>query len=166
MRQARSPSFFSKYPTPPKHDAEPLKREASALENRIVQISPEAERFVDALGEGKISLQHLEKAIASREADKQVLQAQVEDIERKLSEEYVREYNADSIRTALQGFRVAFDSLEPDEKANALRCILQDVVVYPDKIVLNVFETPEFGGSLQIRTKKLPRLDSNQRQGG
>jgi len=44
----------------------------------------------------------------------------------------------------LQDFRAAFGALARQDQAEALQCILRDVVVYPEKLVLEVFELPEF----------------------
>ena len=56
----------------------------------------------------------------------------------------MKAFGAELIRNSLTSFANIFDSLSPDDKAKALRILLRDIYVYQDKIVLNVYELPEF----------------------
>lgn len=136
---------------------EPLEREAGELKRRIDGIEAEITKYVKALGKGKISIERLEKEIEERENEKQALLAKYEEIRCKMNEESLDDYDAELVRKNLQDFQKLFQSLTPKEKAEALQCVLQDVTVHPDKLVLNIFELPEFSPGSKKRTEWLPR---------
>lgn len=81
---------------------------------------------------------------------------QLDEIQRKINSESVAEYNADLVRNTLSDFKATFDNLGLNEKAQALQYVLKDVIIYPDKIVLDIFELPEFCIGSKNRIKKLP----------
>ena len=114
---------------------------------------------VKALGKGKISVDRIKKEIVSLESDKQLLLVQLDEIQRKINDESVSGYNSELVRNALNDYCLAFSNLDKKNQALALQCILNDVIIYPEKIVLDIFELPEFGFSSQNRIKKLPQLD-------
>jgi hypothetical protein len=60
------------------------------------------------------------------------------------------------VRQHLKDFRKSFDNLAPNEKTEALQCVLKDIIVHPEKIVLNIYEFPEFKRGSQNRTEWLP----------
>ena len=49
-----------------------------------------------------------------------------------------------------------FHSLTDKEQVETLQCLLKNIIVYPDKLVLNVFEIPEFISGSQKRSTSLP----------
>jgi hypothetical protein len=50
-----------------------------------------------------------------------------------------------------------FNSPTGEERSQTLQCILKDIVLFPDKIVLNIFEIPELAPGSQNRAAWLPR---------
>ena len=141
----------------------PLLDEEKALEERLSELNQEISRYVDAIGRGNLSVEALEKAMADRQSDGALIQAQLENVRMKINSANIKEFDASLVRRNLLNFRSAFDGLDDKEKAEALQCILKDITIYPDKIVLNIFDLPEFNPGSQKRTTKLRRLDSNQR---
>ena len=141
--------------------AAPLEKERKRLKRRINEIETELDTYVKSLGKAALSLERLERAIANGEKEKEALQIQLDDVERQINDEITRDFNVDIVRRHLQNFRGAFDSLTGEEKSQALQCILKDIVLHPDKIVLNIFEIPESAPGSQNRTDWLPGLDSN-----
>ncbi len=142
---------------------EPLLQEQQSLKNRLLEIEREIDRYVLALGRGSVSIVRLEREIVSRQADKILLEQQLEYVEQRIRDSQVTEYDADLVRKNLLDFGTAFQGLNPKEKSEALQCLLKKVTVFEDRIVLEIFDLPEFNPSSQKRPTKLPRLDSNQR---
>lgn len=140
---------------------EPLQKEAQQLRNRLKEIDQEMNRYVKALGQGKLSIGRLETEIAALELDRDSLQTQVDGIERKISESAVRDYNAELLQQTLRDFRTSFAALTPPEKSEALQCVLKGVTVHPKKLAMEIFELEGFHPSSQIRKEWLPGLDSN-----
>ena len=96
----------------------------------------EIDRYVRALGQGTMLLKRIEQEIAQREEDKAKLQVQCESLQQTLREQVVKDYDAEIVLKALQDFRKVFHALAPLEQAEVLRCLVRDVVVYPDKLLL------------------------------
>jgi len=91
---------------------------------------------------------------------------QLDEIERKINESMIRDFNAELLRRTLRDFRTAFTSLTPPEQSEALQCVLKGVTVSPQKLTLEVFELEEFHPSSQNRKEWLPGLDSNKQPFG
>jgi hypothetical protein len=89
------------------------------------------------------------------------LQIQLNEIERKINESAVRDYNAEVLQPTLRDFHSAFAAQTPPEQSEALQCVLKGVTVHPQKLALEVFELEEFHPSSQNRKEWLPGLDSN-----
>ncbi|MGH9732627.1 MAG: hypothetical protein ACRD4A_13085 [Candidatus Acidiferrales bacterium] len=111
--------------------------------------------------QGKLSIERLEEEISALEANKRVLQDELRGLEQKINEATARDYNAEVLQKTLQSFRTAFTGLNPAEQSEALQCVLKNVVVYPQKLALEVFELGEFLPGSQNRKEWLPGLDSN-----
>ena len=141
----------------------PLYQEEASLKARLSEIEGEIDQFVQALGKGKISIDRLEKEIESREQDRVLLKSQLDYVQQKIRQSAIPEFDAAIVRKNLADFQAAFGGLTSREQAEALKCILKAVTVFPEKIVLDVFDLPEFKPGSQNRPMKLPRLDSNQR---
>jgi site-specific DNA recombinase len=144
-----------------KRKTEPLEREAGQVKKRIEEIEKEIGRYVKALGQGRLSIGRLEAEIKALEADKQVLQHKYDDLQRKINESAVRDFNAELLQQTLGDFRTAFAALTPPERSEALQCVLKGVTVHPGKLDLEIFELEEFRPSSQKRKDWLPGLDSN-----
>ncbi len=144
-----------------KGKVEPIEREAREIKKRLKEIEQEVGRYVKALGQGKLSISRLEAEIGSLEIQKQGLQKQYDDLQRKINEAAVRDYNVEVLQRALQDFRSVFCALTPQERSEALQCILKQVMIYPDKLDLEVFELAEFCRGSQERKEWLPGQDSN-----
>lgn len=141
----------------------PLLADEKLLKSRIAEIEAEIDRFVNAIGRGTMSVERLESEMESRERDRVLLQSQLDDLQQRIGHNTVAEFDVGIVRKNLADFRLAYEAVSPREQAEALQCILKEVTVFPDKIVMEIFDLPEFKRGSQKRTKKLPRLDSNQR---
>jgi len=140
----------------------PLLAEEKSLKARIAEIEGEIDRFVQAVGRGTLSVERLEAEMGAREQDRILLQSQLEYVQQKIRQSAVTEYDADIVRKNLADFGLAFEGLTPREQAEALQCLLKEVTLFPDRVVLEVFDLPEFRPSSQKRTTRLPRLDFNR----
>ncbi len=140
---------------------EPLAKDAERIKKRLGEVEAEIGRFVKALGQGKLSVNRLEKEIEAREKDRKALQVLYDDLQQKIREDVVREYNAELVKRTLQSFQETFQGLSPKEQAEALQCVLKDVIAYPDKFALDIYELAEFTPGSQNNPRWLPREDSN-----
>lgn len=144
-----------------KRKAEPLEREARQVRKRLQEIEQEITRYVKALGHGKLSIGRLEKEIGGLEGDRQVLQRRYDDLQREINASVVEEYNVEVLHRTLKDFRTAFTALNPEEKSEALQCVLKSVTVHPAKLDLEVFAHEDFCPSSQKHSGWLPGQDSN-----
>ena len=71
-----------------------------------------------------------------RESDKNLLQSRLDEIQSKINREFTTEFDSDLIRRNLQKLKSALENLAPKDKAEALQCILKEITMHPDKIVL------------------------------
>jgi site-specific DNA recombinase len=140
----------------------PLEQEIKETEKRLSEIESEISNYVQALGKGKISVERLEQEIEQRQKEQEALKLRQEELQRQINTEATQDFNAELVKSTLQDFNRVFESLTPQEKSEALQCVLKDVTLYPDKVVLNIFELPGFKAGSQNRTNWLPRQDSNQ----
>jgi site-specific DNA recombinase len=140
---------------------EPLDKEAVQIKKRLEEIEQEIRRYVKALGQGKLSVARLEAEIDTLEEEKRTLQQRYDDLQRKINESVVRDYNAEVLQRTLDYFRSTFTALTQPEQSEALQCVLKRVTVYPQKLSLEVFEMEEFLPSSQKRKGWLPGQDSN-----
>ena len=140
---------------------EPLEREARTDRKRLKEIEQEIDRYVKALGQGKISIRRLETEIGALEADKRSLQSERDDLERRINESASRDFNAELLQRTLRDFQAAFTALAPREQSEALQCVLKGVIVHRSKLQMEIFELEEFQPSSQKRKDWLPGLDSN-----
>ncbi len=134
---------------------EPLELEIRSLEERIRELEREIDRYVQALGQGVLSVQRLEEAIAERESDIVLIKSRLNELRQELNRTTSDQFNADLVKKNLLDFKAAFDGLAPKERAETLQYILQSVVVYPEKIILEIFDLPEFKAGSKNRTTKL-----------
>ena len=67
------------------------------------------------------------------------------------------DYNADLVKQNLRDFRKVFHALTPTEQAEALQCMLKQITVFPEKLVLDVYELADFARGSQNRASWLPR---------
>jgi chromosome segregation ATPase len=144
-----------------KRKVEPLEKEAGRINKRLEEIEQEIGRYVKALGQGKISIGRLETEISALEVDKQVLQRERDDLERRINESASRDFNAELLQRTLRDFQATFTALTPREQSEALQCVLKGVIVDRSKLQMEVFELEEFHPSSQIRKGWLPGQDSN-----
>ena len=96
-----------------KRKVEPLEKEAARINKRLEEIEQEIGRYVKALGQGKISIGRLETEISALEVDKQVLQRERDDLERRINESASRDFNAELLQRTLRDFQATFTALTP-----------------------------------------------------
>jgi chromosome segregation ATPase len=140
---------------------EPLEKEAVRINKRLEDIEQEIGRYVKALGQGKISIGRLETEISGLEVDKQTLQGELENVERRINESASRDFSAELLQRTLRDFQATFTALTPREQSEALQCVLKSVIVHRSKPQMEVFELEEFHPSSQKRKVWLPGQDSN-----
>ena len=139
-----------------KEKVRPLEQEAIRLRAKLDQLEREIDRFVRGVGQGTVSVQRLEQEMREREKGRLALEAQYEDVQRQICEQVARDYDAEIVLRNLRDFRKVFDALAPQEQAQVLRCLIRDIIAYPDKLVLNIFELAELTPGSQQRTNWLP----------
>src|SRR5215469_2600053 len=142
-----------------KQKMEPLEREAVQTKKRLEEIDDEIGRYVKALGQGKFSIERLESEIARLDTVKYALQQQLDDLQRKINESAMRDFNAELLQRTLRDFRNAFTALAAPEQSEALQCVLKGVTVYPQKLDLEIFELQEFLPGSQNRKEWLALED-------
>ena len=116
----------------------------------------EVDRFVHAVSKGTISVERLEQEMRRREADKHALSTQLADLERKITEQAASDYNAELVKQNLRQFRTVFHALTPDEQSEAPQCILKEITVLPQKLILEVYELADFAKGSQNRSEWCP----------
>jgi site-specific DNA recombinase len=144
----------------------PLQQEEIRLRARLDEVEREVERFVRALGQGTILVKRLEREILQREKDKEAIQVQYDSVQQKLREHAARDYDSEIVLKSLQDFGKVFDALARQEQAEVLRCLIRDIVAYPDKLLMNIFELAQLTPGSQKRKDWLPGQDSNLRPAG
>ena len=149
-----------------KERVRPLEQEIKDTEKRLGEIDGEIGNYVQALGKGKISVERLEQEIDQRQKEQEALKLRQEELHRQINREATQDLDVELVKSTLQDFNKVFESLTPQEQSEALQCVLKDVTLYPDKVVLNIFELPGFKAGSQNRTNWLPRQDSNLQPSG
>ncbi len=134
---------------------EPIEKEMTEVRAQINEVESEMQEFVRALGKARVSFERLEKAIEVGEGEKRQLQARLESLAQKLNEKTVTALNAELVRKSLQDLRACFQSLTLPEQAEVLQCVLKDVILERDKVVLEIFELPEFRSGSMNRPRML-----------
>jgi hypothetical protein len=86
----------------------------------------------------------LEKALEKIEQQKAVLTSREKELENRVSETEVHEFDSRLIQENLRKFRDTFSTLTDEEKPECLQMILKDVVLAQDTVQLNIFDLPEF----------------------
>lgn len=136
---------------------QPLEKEAGEIQRRLTELDAEIDRFVGAVGQGTISVARLEKEIAQRQTDQKALRAQYDKLQQSVREQTACDCNAELVKRNLREFRNVFRALTPDEKMQALQCLLKQITVLPDKLVLEVFELADFAEGSKNRSNWLQR---------
>ena len=149
-----------------KQRVRPLEQEGIRLRAALDKLEREIDRLVRGVGQGTVSVQRLEQEMFRQQKEQQGLEAQYQAVQRQIQEQATREYDAEIVLRNLQDFQKVFAALLPQEQCEVLRCLVRDIVVYPDKLVFNIFELAEVGTSSQQRTGWLPGQDSNLRPAG
>ncbi len=139
------------------HRVRPLEQETRSIKRRLDEIENEIGNYVQALGKGKISVERLEQEIEQGEKEQGTLKRRYEELKRQINSEATQDFNAELVKSTLQDFNKVFQSLTPQEQTEALQCVLKDVTLFPDKVVLNIFELPGFKAGSQNRINWLLR---------
>lgn len=110
------------------------------------------------MGKGTIPVELLEEALKDRLQEKKDLENKRFSVRQKTQARQLKEFDFELIRKNLQNFQKVFEGLDDNVKPQCLRLILQDVIVHEDKVILNVFDLPEFVGGSKNRQIWLPGL--------
>jgi site-specific DNA recombinase len=137
---------------------EPMQKEAAEIKTRLAELEAEIDRFVQALGKGSISVERLEKELEERETSRKALHIRYDDLQQEINEDAAHEYNAELVKHNLRDFRKVFHALTPPEQTEALQCMLKQITVYPEKLVLDVYELADFSTGSKNRANWLPAL--------
>jgi hypothetical protein len=129
----------------------PLEQESIRLTAKLDQLEREIDRFVHGMGQGTVSVKRLEQEMRQREKGQQAMKAPYEAVQRQITEQTARDYDAEVVLRNLQNFRKVFDSLTPQKRADVPLCLIKNIIVYPDKLVLNIFELAELTPGSQKR---------------
>ena len=145
-----------------KKEIGPIKAEIGACGKRLNEIDREIENLVEGVAKGKNSVEILEKAISKHKEEKADLENRQFELEQRIRGSEFEQYDLELVRANLSDFRRIFEALEEKEKPRCLELILRDIIMFKEKIVINIFDLPEFNIGSQIRSTKLPGPDSNQ----
>ena len=77
------------------------------------------------------------------------MQVQLDELERKINESSIRDYNVELLLRTLRDFRAAFTALTSPEQTEALQCVLKGVTVHPQKLAMEIFKLQGFRPSSQ-----------------
>jgi len=135
----------------------PLQKETAEVKARLAELETEIDRFIQALGKGSISIERLEKELEQRETSRKTLQIRYDDLQQKINEDAAYDYNAELVKHNLRDFRKVFHALTPPEQTEALQCMLKQITVFPEKLVLDVYELADFSRGSKDREKWLRR---------
>ncbi len=80
-----------------------------------------------------------------------------EDLQRRINEEAAYDYNAGIVKQNLREFRNVVNSLTPEEKTQALQCMVKQITVLPDKLLMDVYELADFKKGSSNRSNWLQR---------
>lgn len=147
--------------------ASPYQEELDEVAARINEINKEIENFLDAVGKSG------SKVISLLEKKVEKLQDDLKELEKRKGEliELIagspQKVSAQIVLNTLRDFSELYDTLRPTERAVYLQRILRDVMVYEDKVTINIYglRKPPPGVSKK-RTDWLPGTDSNRRLSG
>ena len=131
------------------------------FKQRLTELEVEIDRFVQALGKGKIFVDRLEKEMEQREADKKTLSMRLDVLRQRINEEAAYDYNANLVKQNLKEFRNVFGALTAEEKKDALQCMVKRINVLPDRLVLEVYELADFKRGSPKNPNWLSDMDSN-----
>lgn len=110
----------------------------------LSQKSPLVTMSVEELNrDQKEKVKPLEQEVLQRGKDMAALQIQYDDVQKRIWEQASRDYNVEVVLRNLQDFRRIFDALAPQEQAEVLHCLVNDLIVYPNKLTFNIFELAE-----------------------
>ena len=140
---------------------EPMEKEAAEVRRSIAEIEEELQNYVKGLGKGVIAINRLEQELKIGESEKRMHQSRLDALVRQINDQAVSTFNIELVRQNLSSFQACFSALDSTERAEALQCILKEVLVERDQITLEIFELPEFAAGSQNRSIKYPRQDSN-----
>ena len=99
------------------------------------------------------------------EKERKSLQVQLDELERKINESSIRDYDEELLLRTLRDFSAAFTALTSPEQTEALQCVLEGVTVHPQKLALEIFELEEFRSSSQ-NLKEWLALEGDSRTPG
>lgn len=138
--------------------SEPLRKEARYVKQAISDIEDQISNYIKALGRAEVSLEFVEQEVQKSKGELEELRQKLTDIEARLAASDTSEFNSELVRRSLLNFSAVFEYLKPPEKVEALQCVLDSVVLEKNRVILNIFELPEFKPGSQNRTKWLPLI--------
>ncbi len=140
-----------------------LEKEVDNLKKSLEEVESKIDRYVKAIGEGTTTAKLIEKEIKVLTEDKRKLEIQYEAAQIDFNSQAMAAFDVQLIKESLKSFRDSFGALTTEEKAQTLQKFLKTILVYPEKMSLDVYELPTFSVGSQKRLKWLPGLDSNWR---
>lgn len=143
-----------------KEQVRSLEQEGIRLKASLNRLEREIDRLVRGVGQGTVSVQRLEQEMHRQQKEQKDLEAQYQVVQRQIQEHITREYDAEIVLQNLKDFRRVFAALLPKEQAEVLRCLVRDIVVYPDKLVFNIFELAEVETGSKLRKGWLPEHEN------
>ena len=144
----------------------PLEQEATRLSARMDTLEREIGRYVQAVGQGTITVKRLDQEVQQREREKETIQVQYDEIQQQIREGMARDFNAEIVLDNLKNFEKVFQALTGQEQTEVIRCLVQDIEVFPHKFALNIFELARPSTGSKMRQGWLPGQDSNLRPFG
>ncbi len=118
----------------------PVQEEKQLIEKRIADINSQIDNLIEALGKGKVSIEFIEQAIGEKKEEKEKLDEKLSTINRNIKENLFRPYDINPLKESIFNLNTIFNHLTPKEKSEALQCMVKDIEVHSDQLVLNLYE--------------------------
>lgn len=147
--------------------------EQDRLRTQLKEAQDRAERLLEALESGKVSIGRIENRLAVLEKEEKELQTLLEVNEFEVQSRQNDAIGAELVRQTYSNFKLVFDNLTVSEKKQLIQLLIKQITYHKDSIKIDLYEFPHIGLDLSSHPEFLdeseewlPRLDSNQRQGG
>lgn len=131
-------------------------KEAHSLQGRIKQIEGKISSIIHAVGNGTLTGKHVKTEIEGLEESKAKLDAELEEVQRNVNQNYVAEFDLKIVMQSLRTFAEGFENLTTGGKVESIQNLLKSVTVHADHKVLEVFEMPVLTTGSSNRSKWLP----------
>ena len=147
------------------------------LRNQLLPVEAQIKGYVDSIGQGFDRSESVLGKLLELEAQKKQLDDQIQKLSFHLKDMKQKRLDAQTMKDSLIRFSQILDIATPEEKKSLIPRIVESVTFTPTQIEIALFDHLIERGLLRTPvnhsdddalelSRWLPRLDSNQRQGG